>query len=73
MLSSPVDKFVSELETSEIPEGIMRHAVKYTCYVLWAQNIYTKLTHFKKLGSLVTAPVKCFMSLPLTQKVHKVA
>jgi hypothetical protein len=27
MLSSPVGEFVSELETSEIPERIMKHGV----------------------------------------------
>jgi hypothetical protein len=27
MLSSPVGEFISELQTSEIPEGIMKHSV----------------------------------------------
>jgi hypothetical protein len=30
MLSSPVGEFVSELQTSETPEGIMKHTVYET-------------------------------------------
>jgi hypothetical protein len=29
-LSSPVGEFVSELQTSEIPEGLMKHGLKLT-------------------------------------------
>jgi hypothetical protein len=30
MLSSPVGEFISELQTSEIPEGLMKHGVFMT-------------------------------------------
>jgi hypothetical protein len=42
MLSSPVGEFISELQTSEIAEGIMKHAVLLAELVSEKEPCYTE-------------------------------
>jgi hypothetical protein len=44
MLSSPVCDFAPELQTSEIPEGFLKHAV--------LRNSFTSRINFRKFGIL---------------------
>jgi hypothetical protein len=64
-LSSPVGEFVSELHTSEIPEGIMKHAVYVKVAQSWSLDLiqltqpYFRMTGSCEKGNELSGSITC--------------